>query len=177
MKGRLHGDFPDESLDKFKDTIRAQTRRHNGQSLQAVVTDLKKLYINTKDTSEISKWLTGTTPLLWEASGEKRSANGLDLQLKTNRRSLLVLNEYFRNDWQATLNGNRVKTFKVNLNQIGVMLPEGLNHVHFEYRPWLFIWLSYVQRAAFVVMVAGILAIRYRRSSPRIPLPSLQHSD
>jgi hypothetical protein len=140
-------------------------------------TDLKKLYINTKDTSEISKWLTGTTPLLWEASGEKRSANGLDLQLKTNRRSLLVLNEYFRNDWQATLNGNRVRTFKVNLNQIGVMLPEGLNHVHFEYRPWLFIWLSYVQRAAFVVMVAGILAIRYRRSSPRIPLPSLQHSD
>src|SRR5262249_52193396 len=27
-------------LDKFKDTIRAKTRRHNGQSLQAVVTDL-----------------------------------------------------------------------------------------------------------------------------------------
>ena len=31
-----------KSLDKFKDTIRAQTRRHNGQSLQAVVTDLNR---------------------------------------------------------------------------------------------------------------------------------------
>jgi len=29
-----------KSLDKFKDTIRAKTRRHNGQSLQVVVTDL-----------------------------------------------------------------------------------------------------------------------------------------
>jgi len=31
-----------KSLDKFKDTVRAQTRRHNGQSLQAVVTDLNR---------------------------------------------------------------------------------------------------------------------------------------
>jgi len=29
-----------KSLDKFKDTIRAKTRRHNGQSLQAILTDL-----------------------------------------------------------------------------------------------------------------------------------------
>jgi RNA-directed DNA polymerase len=31
-----------QSLDKFKDAIRAKTRRHNGQSLQAVVTDLNR---------------------------------------------------------------------------------------------------------------------------------------
>jgi len=29
-----------KSLDKFKDTIRAKTRRHNGQSLQTILTDL-----------------------------------------------------------------------------------------------------------------------------------------
>jgi RNA-directed DNA polymerase len=29
-----------KSLDKFKDTIRAKTRRHNGPSLQAILTDL-----------------------------------------------------------------------------------------------------------------------------------------
>jgi len=31
-----------KSLDKFKDTVRAKTRRHNGQSLQAVTTDLNR---------------------------------------------------------------------------------------------------------------------------------------
>ncbi|HWT79899.1 MAG TPA: group II intron reverse transcriptase/maturase, partial [Candidatus Methylomirabilis sp.] len=31
-----------KSLDKFKDTIRAKTRRHNGQSLQATITDLNR---------------------------------------------------------------------------------------------------------------------------------------
>jgi RNA-directed DNA polymerase len=31
-----------KSLDKFKDTIRAKTRRHNGQSLQAILTDLNR---------------------------------------------------------------------------------------------------------------------------------------
>jgi RNA-directed DNA polymerase len=31
-----------KSLDKFKDTVRAKTRRHNGQSLEAIVTDLNR---------------------------------------------------------------------------------------------------------------------------------------
>jgi RNA-directed DNA polymerase len=31
-----------KSLDKFKDTIRTKTRRHNGQSLQAILTDLNR---------------------------------------------------------------------------------------------------------------------------------------
>jgi len=31
-----------KSRDKFKDTIRTKTRRHNGQSLQAIVTDLNR---------------------------------------------------------------------------------------------------------------------------------------
>ncbi|HWT77284.1 MAG TPA: group II intron reverse transcriptase/maturase, partial [Candidatus Methylomirabilis sp.] len=31
-----------KSLDKFKDTIRIKTRRHNGQSLQAILTDLNR---------------------------------------------------------------------------------------------------------------------------------------
>jgi RNA-directed DNA polymerase len=31
-----------KSLDKFEDTIRARTRRHNGQSLQAILTDLNR---------------------------------------------------------------------------------------------------------------------------------------
>ena len=31
-----------KSLDKLKDTIRAKTRRSNGQSLQAIITDLNR---------------------------------------------------------------------------------------------------------------------------------------
>ena len=123
--------------------------------------DLTKLYISSKDSREISDWLGDARPLRWETAGEQATQNSLDLHIQTNRRSLLVLNEYFRDDWQVTLNGNRVKTLKVNLNQIGIMLPDGTNHVHFEYQPRLFIGLVYLQSGAF----AGLLVIVFLRPS------------
>ena len=70
-----------------------------------------------------------------------------------------MLNEYFRNEWQVTLNGKKQKPFKVNLNQLAVLLPEGTNQVGFEYRPRLFLWLIYVQRAAMGILAAGLVGM------------------
>ena len=52
------------------------------------------------------------------------------------------------------------KWHKVNLNQIAVLLPEGTNQVDFEYRPRLFLWLLYVQRAALGILAAGVVGMR-----------------
>jgi hypothetical protein len=124
---------------------------------------LNKLYISSKDTREISDWLADESVLRWETAGERATRNSLDVDIRTNRRSLLVLNEYYRDDWQVALNGNTVKKFKVNLNQIGIMLPDGKNHVHFEYQPRLFIGLLYMQSVAYAVLAAGLLVISYRQ--------------
>ena len=122
--------------------------------------DLSKVSVNSRDAREIAGWLGATTqPLSWETLREDRSTNSFNLSLRTNRRSLLMLNEYFRNEWQVTLNGKKQKPFKVNLNQLAVLLPEGTNQVGFEYRPRLFLWLIYVQRAAMGILAAGLVGM------------------
>jgi hypothetical protein len=55
----------------------------------------------------------------------------------------------------VTLNGKSTEPFKTNLNQIGVLLPDGSNQIHFEYRPRLFIGLLYVQWIAFALLIAA----------------------
>jgi hypothetical protein len=123
--------------------------------------DLSKVSVNSRDAREIADWLgTPTQPLIWETLREDRSTNSFNVSLRTNRRSLLILNEYFRSEWQVAINGKRQKPFKVNLNQIAVLLPEGTNQVHFEYRPLVFVWLLYVQRAGLAMLAAaGALAM------------------
>jgi hypothetical protein len=119
-----------------------------------------RVLVPSEDMRQVSGWLGAANgPLNWSVFREQRSMNSLDLGLKTDRKSLLVLNEYFRKDWQVTVNGKSQKLFKVNLNQIGVFLPEGTSDVHFEYRPLLFLALLHIQRAAFVMLAVGVIAM------------------
>jgi len=123
---------------------------------------ISKVSVDAEDAREMAGLLgTATQPLSWETLREDRSMNSFNLSLRTNRRSLLILNEYFRNEWQVTLNGKRQKQFKVNLNQIAVLLPEGTNHVHFEYRPRLFVGLLWVQRAAMGILAAVVVGMAF----------------
>lgn len=85
---------------------------------------------------------------------ERRTLNTVELSVSTDRPAVLVLNEYFASAWTATLNGEPVPTFRVNLNQIGVSLESGASFVRFEYKPTLFVWLLRLQ-----VLVATILAV------------------
>ena len=128
------------------------------EALQQNSVDPDKLSISSKDMGPIAEWLgKSREPLRSETFMEKRSINNFEFGLRTNRRSVLVLNEYFRDEWQVAINGLKVKPFKVNLSQIGIFLPAGSNEVHFEYRPRLFIALLYLQRIAFCIL-AGVLA-------------------
>src|SRR5207249_3927861 len=103
---------------------------------------LHKVYIHANDLAKFSSWFgSSTEPLENEVLREAASQNSLHLILRTNAQAMLVLNEYFNKDWKVTVNGESRKPFKVNLNQIGVLLQKGTNQVHFEFRPDLFIWL------------------------------------
>jgi hypothetical protein len=126
--------------------------------------DIRKLSINSKDTPAMAQWLNETTaPLDSEVLAEDGSANTLRLDLRTSRKSVLVLNEFYRRDWHFTLNGRSQKTFQVNSNQIGVLLPQGRNSIRFQYRPTLFVWLIYVQWATAGLLAAALIWTGTRR--------------
>jgi uncharacterized membrane protein YfhO len=69
---------------------------------------------------------------------------------------VLVVNQYRRSAWHATVDGASVPTYAVNLNQIGVLVPPGKSEVALEYRPTLFRWLLWVERAVGLFLVLGI---------------------
>ncbi len=81
--------------------------------------------------------------------------------------SLLILNEYFSKAWHGRVNGREAPLLRVNLNQIGVLLRPGRNIVEFEYKPLLFWRLLLVQRATFVILLAGSAGHALRRSVAR----------
>ena len=119
-----------------------------------------KVLVEPKDARRIADWLGPAGQALnVEAFREERSTNRFRLGLRTNHKSLLVLNEYFAPEWQVTVNGKASQPIKVNLNQIAVLLPEGTNQVQFEYRPRLFVRLLYMQWASFSILAAGITVL------------------
>jgi hypothetical protein len=122
--------------------------------------EFSRVSIAGSDMRRVSDWLGVVgQPLIWETLEERQSLNALELRLKTNRSSMLVLNEYFRNDWQASVNGKNQRPFRANLNQIAVLLPEGISDIRFEYKPRLFIELLYGQRIAFALLAMGTIAM------------------
>jgi uncharacterized membrane protein YfhO len=74
---------------------------------------------------------------------------------------MLVLNEYFNKNWEVRVNGKSQRPIKVNLNQMGVLVPKGTSQVHFEYYPSLFVWLLYLRRAVIVVLTGYLLAAAF----------------
>jgi uncharacterized membrane protein YfhO len=132
------------------------------ERIQRSDAELNRVSIEARDMREVSDWLgarAAVQRLTWKMLQEKRSLNAVDMRLRTNRASILILNEYFRNEWHASVNGKTQKLFRVNLNQIAVLLPEGVSDVHFEYKPRLFIELLYLQRIAFALLTVVVFVM------------------
>ncbi|MEQ1727766.1 MAG: hypothetical protein ABL982_05245 [Vicinamibacterales bacterium] len=83
---------------------------------------------------------------------ERRTLNVAELSVSTNRPAVLVLNEYFTDSWKATINGLNTEPFRVNLNQVGVVLEPGPSLVRFEYRPTVFIGLLRLQTVVVALL-------------------------
>ncbi|HLH31355.1 MAG TPA: hypothetical protein VKY31_09145 [Terriglobia bacterium] len=125
---------------------------------QLADTNVNNLSVSSKDEPAVADWLGAATPSLqWQSLGEERSQNHFHIHLQTNRRSVLVLNEYFGGEWQVSLNGKKQRPLKVNLNQIGLLLPEGSNVVRFDYQPQLFTSLVFVQWITLALLAAGMI--------------------
>jgi hypothetical protein len=115
----------------------------------------KELYVGTNNKEYVTGWLAGqSAPAVSDIRVEHASLNAIRLRANTQGRAVLILNEHFEKAWKARTNGAPARLFRVNLNQIGVLLEGGTSTVDFEYRPTLFVRSLWLQRATF----AGVLA-------------------
>jgi hypothetical protein len=111
----------------------------------------REIYLNENDGTRISNWLGGQdAPPAYILKEEDSSLNRLRLSVNTEARAIFILNEYYNKAWKAHVNGVAVKTFNVNLNQVGILLDSGNNLVDFEYYPTVFVRWLWLQRITFI---------------------------
>jgi hypothetical protein len=65
----------------------------------------------------------------------------------------VVLNEFYGANWTASMDGERIDTFPVNLNQVAIVTNGGDHIVTFEYRPLALKKLQWVQKTACGLLV------------------------
>jgi hypothetical protein len=124
---------------------------------------LQKVFVHANDFDKFSSWFgSKSDPVRYAILDEAASQNSLKLFLKTDAQAMLVLNEYFSKDWKVRVNGESQRPIKVNLNQIGVLLPKGVSQVHFEYYPSLFVWLLRLRTTVIVVLTGYLLTAAFR---------------
>jgi hypothetical protein len=89
----------------------------------------------------LEKWKT--------AQVTRRSANQIEIAVKSDTPGLLILSETFFPGWQAFLNSTRVDLFPVDGMLRGVVIPAGDHQVHFVYHPSSF----------FLGLLIGIVSV------------------
>jgi hypothetical protein len=90
-----------------------------------------------------------------------RTYNLRKISVRVSTPSLLIMNEYFRDDWRARVDGVITPITSVNLNQVAVPLSHGSHIVEFEYWPQQFLMLRLVSNTVMIMFVLFILVCIY----------------
>jgi hypothetical protein len=125
-------------------------------------------YVPRAEARRARAWLGDSpAPRAFRIAEESASLNRIRLRVEAEGRIILVLNEYERPAWAATVNGARVRTLRVNLNQVGVLLEAGPSRVELAYRPRLFLGLLWLAGGAMAVLGAWVLVALWRAGAGR----------
>jgi hypothetical protein len=112
-----------------------------------------KAYIGEESLPSVSKWIgQSVSPLSCVTLDERQSVNELAISVNCDQKAIFVLNEYYSENWKASVNGVMTNTFQINLNQIGLLLNKGANLIELNYRPDLFIGLLWLQRLTLLLL-------------------------
>ena len=57
------------------------------------------------------------------------------------------------------MDGKRVATYKVNLNQIGIPLQRGQRYIEIEYRPTYFYYLRMISKAVIALLLVSLIVL------------------
>lgn len=86
--------------------------------------------------------------------------NEITISTDQSKAGLLILNEYYSDNWVATINGKEKELIKVNVNQMAIKSPKGKNKISIEYKPYPFLHLLLAQKLAYVLLLLiGLFSI------------------
>ena len=89
-----------------------------------------------------------------------RKANELIYKSSTESSQLAVFSEaFYKNGWQAYVDGNQVDHFRVNYLLRGLVLPKGDHEVKFNFKPKVVYTGSYISIVAYLILL--ILIIKF----------------
>jgi uncharacterized membrane protein YfhO len=89
-----------------------------------------------------------------------RKANELIYKSSTDSSQLAVFSEaFYKNGWQAYVDGIQVDHFRVNYLLRGLVLPEGDHEVKFNFKPKVVYTGSYISIVAYLILL--ILIIKF----------------
>ena len=89
--------------------------------------DLKKTAIF----EEVIEMAKGEKAIQDEVKMVEYKEQKIVLEIKNSSEGALVLSQNFYPDWQATIDGRRIKTYRVDYNLLGILIPAGEHKVEF----------------------------------------------
>lgn len=102
-----------------------------------------------------------------------RSAEVIELEVRTSCRALVVVQEVHRSRWEVEVDGAETEVLNAEAGYLAAFVPPGEHRVRFRYASLFRAWLP-LSMVSFVLSVGMVLAglVRRRRSNERISSPS-----
>ena len=87
-----------------------------------------------------------------------RKANELNYKSSTSTEQFAVFSEaYYKNGWQAFIDGKKVDHFKVNYLLRGMFIPEGDHEIVFKFNPQVIKTGTYISLFSYILLIAFTL--------------------
>lgn len=106
------------------------------------------LYLATNVSSD-TFGITSTSTKNCSASARVKTPNALSFWVNCAQPGVLVINQFFEDAWQASIDSTDTQVLKVNENQIGIPFPSGAHLIELRYRPRIFV-------VSLILMLIGI---------------------
>jgi len=115
----------------------------------------KQAVITTKALPQVRKFSKDTSAVI---NLLKKEPHYLSYQTKNTDESFVVLSEmYYKNGWEAFIDGKQVSIEKVNYTLRGLFVPKGNHHIEFKFDPPVVRVGGYISLMAFVVFIIVLL--------------------
>lgn len=137
-------DLPEIKIYKNNDRL-DRFRISNNFKVVSSIEEIKKIYregIIDKEVTIIEEDISGLPKKneLWSINVVEDEDTTLRLNVETKEEGLLVIADSYYPGWKAYVNSNETRVIPSNLNQRGIIVPQGKSDVVLKYEPGSFKW-------------------------------------
>ncbi len=110
-------------------------------------------YLNETHFKEYFPKFKNSKKLVYDIQNIVRKNNSSEFQISNEEAGILVINEYYNEDWKISIDGTMHIPIPVNMNQMGIYLEKGVHKVQMNFEPAYFQIAYYLQKFAFLVLI------------------------